>query len=253
MPTIVCVLKPKVKFSIAIFLLLVLGGCTSLQKPVEQPLEQARAECVILLHGLFRTPNSMAEMDEKLAEAGYLTVNDGYPSRDAEIDVLADLAIPPAVSQCRELGADRINFVTHSLGGILVRHYLSANAIAELGRVVMLGPPNNGSEVVDKFRGVPGFAALYGPAVLQLGTDHGSVPLQLGAADFEVGIIAGDNGGLFSGMLADEDDGTVTVESTRLEGMTAFLLADAGHTFIMANNEVIRQTIFFLDHGRFDQ
>jgi len=117
----------------------------------------------------------------------------------------------------------------------------------------MLGPPNQGSELVDSLRSIPGFTMLYGPAVLQLGTDAASVPLQLGAADYEVGIIIGQTAGPLSGMLPGEDDGTVTVESARLDGMADFLVMDAGHTFVMNNNEVIRQTLFFLNSGRFDK
>lgn len=195
----------------------------------------------------------MGEMEDSLLGAGYLVVNDGYASRDAQIDVLAATAIPPAVEKCRDQGAERISFVTHSLGGILARYYLSTDMPAELGRVVMLGPPNHGSELVDSLGKVPGFTMVYGDAGQQLGTGDNSVPLQLGAADYEVGIIIGQTAGLLSGLLPGEDDGTVTVESARLEGMTDFLVMDAGHTFVMNNNESIRQTLFFLANGRFDR
>jgi len=195
----------------------------------------------------------MGEMEDSLAEAGYLVVNDGYPSRSAQIDVLAVAAIPPAIEKCRDQGAGRINFVTHSLGGILVRYYLSTDELPELGRVVMLGPPNHGSELVDSLSNVPGFTLVFGPAVQQLGTGDASVPLQLGAADYEVGIIIGQTTGLLSGLLPGEDDGTVTVESARLDGMADFLVMDSGHTFVMNKNEVIRQTLLFLDDGRFDK
>jgi triacylglycerol lipase len=238
------------------FLLIALlagGGCATFQKADVSPVAATPPECVILLHGLMRTPRSMGEMQDYLVAAGYMVVNDGYPSRDAQIDVLAVGAIPPAIEKCRDQGAGRINFVTHSLGGILLRYYLATDEIAELGRVVMLGPPNNGSELVDSLSKIPGFTVLYGPAVLQLGTDEASVPLQLGAADFEVGIIVGQTAGPLSGMLPGEDDGTVTVASARLEGMKDFIVMDAGHTFVMNNNEVIRQTMFFLGNGRFDR
>ena len=242
-----------VKRFILLIALLASGGCATFQKADVPPVAATPPECVILLHGLMRTPNSLGEMEDSLAAAGYLVVNDGYPSRDAQIDVLAAAAIPPAIEKCRDQGAGRINFVTHSLGGILLRYYLSTDEIAGLGRVVMLGPPNQGSELVDKLSSVPGFILLYGPAVLQLGTDEASVPLQLGAADYEVGIIVGQAAGPLSGLLPGEDDGTVTVESARLDGMTDFLVMDAGHTFVMNNNDVVRQTLFFLDNGRFDK
>jgi triacylglycerol lipase len=242
-----------VKRFIVLVALLTGTGCATLQEADAPPVTAAQPECVILLHGLMRTPRSMGKMEDSLAEAGYLVVNDGYPSRSAQIDVLAVAAIPPAIEKCRDQGAGRINFVTHSLGSILVRYYLSTVELAELGRVVMLGPPNHGSELVDSLRKIPGFSLVYGPAGQQLGTDDASVPLQLGAADYEVGIIIGQTAGPLSGLLPGEDDGTVTVASARLDGMTDFLVLDSGHTFVMNNNEVIRQTLLFLDDGRFDK
>lgn len=241
------------KLLIPLVALLAITGCAIYQAPDAPQVTRAEPECVILLHGLIRSPSSMGEMEEALDAAGYLTVNDGYPSRDAKIDVLDDMAITPALEKCHEQGADRISFVTHSLGGILVRSFLESQDIEGFGRVVMLAPPNHGSEVVDSLRNVPGVTMIYGPTFVQLGTDDASVPLQLGAADYSVGIIAGQVTNVFSGMLPVEDDGSVTVASARLEGMTDFLvLEDAGHTFIMNNNEVIRQTLFFLENGRFD-
>ena len=194
----------------------------------------------------------MADMADALIRAGYLVVNDGYPSREAQIDELAIAAVPPAVGKCRAQGAKPINFVTHSMGGILVRSYLAENEIPELGRVVMLGPPNHGSELVDRLRNIPGFTLVYGPAIEQLGTDESSVPLQLGPADYEVGVIIGQTAGPLSGMLPGEDDGMVTVESARLDGMTGFIVMDTSHTFVMNNDEVISQTLLFLAEGRFE-
>jgi len=195
----------------------------------------------------------MADMADALIQAGYLVVNDGYPSREAQIEELAMAAVPPAVEKCRAQGAKPINFVTHSMGGILVRSYLAENEIPELGRVVMLGPPNHGSELVDRLRNIPGFTLVYGPAIEQLGTDETSVPLQLGPADYEVGVIIGQTAGPLSGMLPGEDDGMVTVESARLDGMTGFIVMDTSHTFVMNNDEVISQTLLFLAEGRFEQ
>jgi hypothetical protein len=195
----------------------------------------------------------MEKLEAALSEAGYIVVNDGYPSRDAVVETLADIAIKPAVADCLEQGIERISFVTHSLGGILVRQFLANNDLPELGRVLMLAPPNKGSEAVDKLRAVPGMELLYGPAVLQLGAGYMSIPRKLEGPDFEVGIIAGTSLGVFSGLLPGEDDGTVTVESARLEGAADFLVMDASHTFIMNNDAVISQVLFFLEHGYFDQ
>jgi len=107
------------------------------------------------------------------------------------VRALAEGAIPKGLKECREAGASPVNFVTHSLGGILVRQYYSQHSPEQVHRVVMLGPPNQGSAVVDNLKNVPGFDLLNGPAGRQLGTGENSVPDDLGPVNFETGIIAG--------------------------------------------------------------
>jgi len=212
------------------------------------------ADCVVLLHGLMRSSMSMNKMQRELDEAGYLTANIDYPSRDHTIEELADMAVPDGLAACREQNdVDRIHFVTHSLGGILVRQYLSENGILELGRVVMLGPPNQGSEAADDFVGVPGFDWINGPAGRQLGKGEESVPLQLGPADFELGVIAGNRtiDPITSAVLPDPDDGRVSVDDTKLEGMTDFAIVDHSHAFMMRMHRTIELTIAFLNDGTF--
>ena len=141
-------------------------------------------ECVVLLHGLMRSSMSMNKMQRELDDAGFVTVNIDYPSRDHTIEELAEIAVPEGLEACREFDdVERIHFVTHSLGGILVRQYLEMEAIEELGRVVMLGPPNQGSIAADDLEVVQGFDWLNGPAGRQLGKGEHSVPLRLGPAD----------------------------------------------------------------------
>ncbi len=212
------------------------------------------SECVVLLHGLARTATSMNKMQRELEEAGYVTVNTGYASRHHTVEELADIAVPQGLEACRaQEGTTRIHFVTHSLGGILVRYYLESNAISELGRVVMLGPPNQGSAAVDKLAGVPGFDWLNGPAGRQLGKGENSVPLQLGPAEFEVGIIAGNRtiDPITSAVLENPDDGRVSVDDTRLEGMADFVVVAHSHAFMMRMRRPIELTIQFLRSGRF--
>lgn len=214
------------------------------------------ADCVVLLHGLARTATSMNPMQRALAEEGFETANIDYPSREYGVEELAGLAIPEGLEACRSIeGIERIHFVAHSLGGILLRQYLSENGIAELGRVVMLGPPNQGSAAVDKLRDWPGFDWLNGPAGLQLGKGEQSVPLRLGPATFELGVIAGNRtiDPITSAVLDDPDDGRVSVADTRLEGMADFVEVEHSHAFMMRMHEPIQLTIRFLRNGAFSE
>jgi pimeloyl-ACP methyl ester carboxylesterase len=213
-------------------------------------------ECVVLLHGLMRGATSMNKMQRGLDEAGFITANIDYPSRDYTIEELADIAVPDGLAACREHdGIERIHFVTHSLGGILLRQFLSTNDVPELGRVVMLGPPNQGSLAADEMVDVPGFDWINGPAGKQLGKGEESVPLKLGPANFELGIIAGNRtiDPITSAVLPNPDDGRVSVEDTKLEGMADFVVVEHSHAFMMRMQRSIDLTIAFLKDGKFSE
>jgi pimeloyl-ACP methyl ester carboxylesterase len=160
--------------------------------------------------------------------------------------------IVAAVSACCS-DAAKVHFVTHSLGGILVRAYAAEHAPENLGRVVMLAPPNQGSEYVDAMRDWELFQLAAGPTGVQLGTDPESLPNRLPEPEFELGVIAGTrNSNPISGhVIPGSSDGTVSIESTKLEGMTDFISVDESHTFIMRSPLVAEQTIEFLRNGRF--
>lgn len=211
-------------------------------------------QCVILLHGLARTSDSMDEMENALLENGYYVVNVDYPSREHDIEYLATTVIPKSIKLCNEYVEGDVHFVTHSLGGILVRYYLAHNAINNLGRVVMLSPPNQGSEIVDELKESPGFYLINGPAGMQLGTDSESVPANLPPVNYEVGVITGDEtiNFILSIIIPGADDGKVSIERAKVEGMTDFLVMHISHPFIMQGHEVIAQTIKFLQVGQFD-
>ncbi len=211
------------------------------------------ADSVILLHGLIRTERSMKKLEQALVERGFCTINVSYDSTRGSIEKLAVEAIAPALAACSTDAP--LHFVTHSLGGILVRQYLRDHDIPNLGRVVMLGPPNKGSEVVDRLRDFPGFRFVHGDAGLELGTGETSVPNQLGRANFDLGVIAGTRSiNLFlSSMISGPDDGKVSVENTRVEGMRDHLEMEVTHPFMMRNDRVIDQVIHFLDNGEFDR
>lgn len=210
-------------------------------------------ECVVLLHGLARTADSMNKLEAALLEENYLVVNIDYPSRKHSVEDLANKAVGEGLDSCTAAGATRTHFVTHSLGGILVRAYTEQHEKVDIGRVVMLGPPNQGSEVVDNLRGTPGFKWLNGPAGMQLGTDRADVPKSLGPVNFELGVIAGTQSInlILSTFLPNPDDGKVSVEATKVEGMTDFMALPATHPFLMRNEAAIEQTLHFLKNGSF--
>lgn len=235
---------------IVILSTILVSGCT--RQPTPAP---SASECVILLHGLARTTLSMQRMKGMLEKIGYHVANVDYPSRDHAIETLAPMAIKEGLRQCAEkTDASAVHFVTHSLGGILVRVYLADNTIANLGRVVMLAPPNQGSRAVDEMERIPGFDWLNGPAGYQLGKGPESVPLSIGPPNFDFAVIAGDRtiDPITSAILDDPDDGKVSVSDTRLEGMRDFRVVHVSHAIIMQNREVFRLIRNYLAHGSFD-
>ncbi|WNO10213.1 alpha/beta hydrolase [Teredinibacter sp. KSP-S5-2] len=219
----------------------------------EEQKHEVKDECVILLHGLARSSKSLTPIEKELSEIGYRVINQGYPSTQKTIELLSDKTVSTALEKCGTVKS--IHFVTHSMGGILVRYYLKYHTIENLGHVVMLGPPNKGSQVVDKLKDVPGFKLINGPAGLQLGTGELSIPNQLGPANFDLGIIAGNKSInlILSSILPNEDDGKVTVENTKLEGMQDHLTLPVSHPLMMRDPEVIKHIIHFLQHGYFNE
>ena len=214
---------------------------------------QHEQQCVILLHGLGRTSLSMEPIASRLRAAGYCVYNKGYPSRDDDIDWLAASAIGDALAFCERANAQRIHFVTHSMGGILVRQYLQEHRIEGLQRIIMLSPPNQGSEVADLLRDNYLYRLVTGPAGQQLGTGPDSIVAELAPVPGEIGIITGSSSfdPWFSQLIPGADDGKVSITSAQLAEMQDFLVVEDGHTFIMYDNAVIGQILQFLDSGRF--
>lgn len=214
-----------------------------------------KQETVILLHGVAKTKHCMNKLAEHLQKEGYTVFNQSYPTFTETLPVLAEKTISGLLTQCPD--NQPIHFVTHSMGGILVRCYLAEHNIKNLGKVVMLGPPNKGSVLVDmlvetlsKFDKKQQLSTL---PIMQLGTHQDGLIQQIGGASFELGVIAGEStvNPILSLFFRGSNDGKVSVESTKLAGMKDHLTLAVTHPFMMKNTKVINQVSYFLANGRF--
>jgi pimeloyl-ACP methyl ester carboxylesterase len=215
---------------------------------------RAGREGAVLLHGIGRTSRSMRKLERSLQQAGLATLNLTYASRKKPLEQLAE-DIHPAVSQFSEAIHGPLHFVGHSMGGLLARVYVARYRPAQLGRVVMLGTPNSGSEIADLLQGSLLYRSYYGPAGLQLTTRPDETLALLPAVDYPVGIVAGEralNPIAWRFNLPRPNDGCVSVESSKLAGMADHVTIKATHVGLSRHADAIRQTIAFLSEGRFN-
>jgi hypothetical protein len=210
-------------------------------------------KCLIILHGLARTKFSMSAVENYFNDQDFTVFNKAYPSTKKKIEDLSNV-VGEGVSDCTSAGANQIFFVTHSMGGILVRHYFqSKTSNPHIKAVVMLAPPNQGSEIVDAFKNQSWYKWYNGPAGLQLGTSSDSLPNQLKPIQIPIGIITGNvsSDPWFSYLFDGPNDGKVSVESAKLKEMKAMLIVPQGHTFIMSNELVHQQIKYFFENQTF--
>ena len=210
-------------------------------------------ECVILLHGLARSKRSMSAIEDALLASGYRVWSETYASRTETVANLAQSTVSAGLAYCQEQAATRVHFVSHSLGGLLIRVYLQDQEIRNLGRIVMLAPPNHGSEVADMLMDNRLYKWAMGPVGQELGTADDDLANRLKPIPGEIGVIAGNQTSdpWFSPIIPGPDDGKVSVASAHLDEMKDFWEVAAGHTFIMSKPLVIEQVLNFLRDGQF--
>ena len=209
---------------------------------------------VVLLHGISRTARSLRKMQAAIEASGLATLNLGYASRRKTLEALAE-DIHSDVERFTETIEGSVHFVCHSMGGLLARVYLVKHRPKRLGRLVMLGTPNGGSEIADRLKNLKTYRAWFGPAGQQLVTRRDAATEAMFAPiDCPVGIIAGNRSiyPIASALLLPRpNDGRVSVENTKLDGMADHIVIGSSHPWLVRNTQAIEQTIAFLKEGRF--
>ena len=215
---------------------------------------QNKKEMVVLLHGILRSKLDMLPLAKYLENNGYYVRNILYPSREKSLEDLSDFVHDNILEWDHYSNDMPLNFVTHSMGGLITRYYIARRKPQNLGKVVMLGPPNTGSEFADWLTETkilaPLFKSIFGPASAQLLTDYRHIDDDI---TYPLGVIAGNVSinPLAPWVLTGEHDGIVPVERTRIEGMADHIVIPATHSFMMFNSDVMEQTLYFLQNGCF--
>lgn len=216
----------------------------------DRGVEPLSGKAVILVHGMGRSSKSWPALRKRFEDAGYLVVGFDYPSTRCSISESAEYLAKTITSL---EGVEEISFVTHSMGGLVTRAYLANGRDDRIRRMVMLGVPNRGAEMADKVASLPLYQWICGPGGCELVTDPNGLIAALPTPDFEFAIVSGGRGTIdgYNPLIPGDDDGTVTVSSTRLPGASDFLLVEgAMHSFLMFNEQIIDATVRFVETGR---
>jgi pimeloyl-ACP methyl ester carboxylesterase len=222
-------------------------------------LPPMQGKAVILLHGLADTRLSMTLLGKYLElNGGYTVFNVVYPSTRKSIGEHAR-SLANVIDNLD--GVEEINFVAHSMGNIVIRHYLADGSGAgarrrpdpRIKRFVMLGPPNHGSAIATRLGEGKLYNEVLGKPGQQLGREWVWLEEELAVPACQFAIIAGGLGNQqgFNPLLPGDDDGVVTVESTRLEGASDFAVVPALHAVLPLDATVMKYTLSFLRHGYF--
>ncbi len=211
-------------------------------------------DVVILLHGMGRSRLAMLGVSDFLDKNQYIAINKSYPSLTKTIVELAAEVLPEVIAEAESYQPRHIHFVTHSLGGIIVRQYLQEYRLPSGSRIVMIAPPNHGSEVIDHLEKLPFYEQVMAPAGKELSFKNNKIINELKQINYQVGVIAGNKSiePWFAWMLPKPNDGKVSVASTKLSEMADHIVLPYSHPLIMREKIVWQQVLHFLQHGEFD-
>ena len=246
----------KSVFSALLFVIF-LSGCQS-RADVSITFDDHQDLCnkqdvVVLLHGMWRDERAMRPVEKYLTAQGYQVLNLSYPSTEYPIEDLVNAYLKPQIDAIPMQRGQQLHFVTHSMGGILVRYFLKHNQPKNIGRVVMIAPPNQGTELATLFADSEWVDVKRGPAAEQLSSAEESWVRSLGPVEFELGVIAGNynSNWVTDWILPSDDDGVVTVESTKVDNMRDFVTVPEKHYRLRGNSYVLKQAAYFLKYGLF--
>jgi pimeloyl-ACP methyl ester carboxylesterase len=237
-------------FAAGLLILTVLMILLVAAAPTAPPPQAMRQEAVVLLHGIAQSSLLMKPLQRRLEHAGYKVINLDYPSTQMRIEEAVNYIVAPRVRDYLGAFDGTVHFVTFSMGSLLARELLKQYPPKNLGRVVMIGPPNQGSEVADALQDWELYRTLYGPAGEELTT----AAIKIEEVDYELGVIAGDVAidPIGAHLIPGPDDGRVAVARTQLPGMKAMTIVHAPHTMLQLMPSVWERVIRFLETGAFD-
>jgi alpha-beta hydrolase superfamily lysophospholipase len=214
-------------------------------------------DTVVILHGIGHSRWNMYWVERAMRKEGYATINISYPSLKNEIPALANFVNDTLIKEKVWDRPGHVHFVTHSMGGLVARRYLENYKAGippeKMGRVVMIAPPNGGSEVADLLKDFLPYKWMFGPAGQQLTTKARMTDVT--TPWYSAGVIAGTRGWPYfvaTWLIDGDHDGRVAVEKTKLSGMKDFIATPATHSFISWKSGVHKQIVYFLKNERFE-
>jgi hypothetical protein len=236
-----------------VFLLtfILLSGCVTGNNPVTKPdpldeIVVKKDATIVLLHGQGRTRLSMVVLGKRFRSAGYQTLNFPYNQTIRSLDEISGQLVE-FIGQ--KVKTSDYHLIGHSLGNVIIRNAFRKDYPAGLGKIVMLAPPNQPAHLAKRLKKNLIYRVFTGDSGQKLSEEKFYRDLPIPRVPF--GVIAGDKGQSLT--FSEPNDGVVTVESTKLEGMADWILLHHGHTFIMNCKDTFEHCVRFVESGRFKQ